>query len=82
MALVLFGDNATTRPAHEYQSVLSRNGRGAEREHSGCAVNGGVVSERCTVPIKALFRTYLMCTPEMARAITRRWISEVPSKIV
>ena len=25
---------------------------------------------------------YLMCTPEIARAITRRWISEVPSKIV
>jgi hypothetical protein len=23
-----------------------------------------------------------MCTPEIARAITRRWISEVPSKIV
>ena len=23
-----------------------------------------------------------MCTPEMLRAITRRWISEVPSKIV
>jgi hypothetical protein len=25
---------------------------------------------------------YLMCTPEMAREIIRRWISEVPSKIV
>ncbi|MET0895415.1 MAG: hypothetical protein ABWY80_06150 [Acidimicrobiia bacterium] len=24
----------------------------------------------------------LMCTPLIARAITRRWISEVPSKIV
>jgi hypothetical protein len=23
-----------------------------------------------------------MCRPEMARATTRRWISEVPSKIV
>jgi hypothetical protein len=23
-----------------------------------------------------------MCSPEMLRAITRRWISEVPSKIV
>ena len=26
--------------------------------------------------------SYLMCSPEMLRAITRRWISEVPSKIV
>jgi len=25
---------------------------------------------------------YWMCTPEIAREITRRWISEVPSKIV
>jgi hypothetical protein len=27
-------------------------------------------------------QNYWMCTPEMARAITRRWISEVPSKMV
>jgi hypothetical protein len=27
-------------------------------------------------------QTYGMRTPEMALAITRRWISEVPSKIV
>ena len=27
-------------------------------------------------------RTYLMRMPEIARAITRRWISEVPSKMV
>jgi hypothetical protein len=27
-------------------------------------------------------RAYLICTPEIAREITRRWISEVPSKIV
>ncbi len=26
--------------------------------------------------------SYLICTPDTARAITRRWISEVPSKIV
>ena len=26
--------------------------------------------------------SYLMCIPEIARAITNRWISEVPSKIV
>ena len=26
--------------------------------------------------------SYLMCTPEMARAMIRRWISEVPSKMV
>jgi hypothetical protein len=25
---------------------------------------------------------YLMCTPEMAREITNRWISDVPSKMV
>ena len=25
---------------------------------------------------------YLMWTPEMARLMTRRWISDVPSKIV
>jgi hypothetical protein len=25
---------------------------------------------------------YRMCTPEIARATTSRWISEVPSKIV
>src|SRR6266536_4402901 len=27
-------------------------------------------------------RNYRICTPEMARAMTSRWISEVPSKIV
>jgi hypothetical protein len=27
-------------------------------------------------------QSYLMCMPEMARATIRRWISEVPSKIV
>jgi hypothetical protein len=26
--------------------------------------------------------SYWMCTPEMARAMISRWISEVPSKIV
>ncbi len=26
--------------------------------------------------------SYLMCTPEMARAMISRWISEVPSKMV
>jgi hypothetical protein len=26
--------------------------------------------------------SYLMCTPEMAREITNRWISDVPSKMV
>jgi hypothetical protein len=26
--------------------------------------------------------SYWMCTPEMALAMMRRWISEVPSKIV
>ena len=26
--------------------------------------------------------TYLMCTPEMARAMISRWISLVPSKMV
>jgi hypothetical protein len=31
---------------------------------------------------KLQVRAYGMCTPEIARAITRRWISEVPSKIV
>ena len=40
------------------------------------------------VPVRPVRRrncrsgSYGMCTPEMARAITRRWISEVPSKIV
>jgi hypothetical protein len=33
-------------------------------------------------PTKLQVRAYGMCTPLMLRAITRRWISDVPSKIV
>ena len=33
-------------------------------------------------PTKLQVTAYGMCTPEMLRAITNRWISEVPSKIV
>ncbi len=35
-----------------------------------------------SVTAQAARAYYLMCTPEMARAMMRRWISLVPSKIV
>ena len=44
----------------------------------------------CPVPVAAfigasssiVIPAYWICTPEMARATTSRWISEVPSKIL
>ncbi|MBB5978524.1 hypothetical protein HDA44_001865 [Kribbella solani] len=43
-------------------------------------------SEECdrgrSGPLRSGVPRHLMRMPEMARAITRRWISEVPSKIV
>jgi hypothetical protein len=44
-----------------------------ERRHPGAAVGGGDVF--------LSFWSYLMCTPEIAREITSRWISAVPSKM-
>jgi hypothetical protein len=34
------------------------------------------------LPYLAALERYLMWTPEIERLMTRRWISEVPSKIV
>jgi hypothetical protein len=47
-------------------------------------VGGSVVGGWIGTPSPDLDRRtgYGMRTPEIARAITRRWISEVPSKIV
>ncbi len=39
------------------------------------------ITRQCAPPPKA-GRVYLICMPEMAREMTSRWISEVPSKIV
>ena len=50
---------------------------GAERLAAARA-SRGAVSSACARHRVA----YLMWTPEIARLITRRWISEVPSKIV
>jgi len=33
-------------------------------------------------PLPRELENYLICIPEIAREMTRRWISEVPSKIV
>ena len=43
------------------------------------ADSGGASPRRCG---EASLHPYLMWTPEIARPITRRWTSDVPSKIV
>ena len=57
---------------------LDGRGPAAQPDPHGPTLSAG--TERS--PGRHLAGLYWMCTPEMARAMTRRWISEVPSKIV
>ena len=57
-------------------------------EQQDGAAAGGPVGDLVAVQADALVlddgrrRHHAICTPEIARAMTSRWISEVPSKIV
>jgi hypothetical protein len=53
----------------------------AGRELNLRGVNAPIVSYGVVAP-RLPDRGYEICKPEIARAMTRRWISEVPSKIV
>jgi hypothetical protein len=52
----------------------------AGRELNLRAANAPIVSDGVAAWLPD--RGYEICKPEIARAMTRRWISEVPSKIV
>ena len=57
-----------------------RNDAGAR--HPRPAIAARDVEVRTEVPSRKPRVGYLMCTPEMARAMISRWISDVPSKMV
>ena len=63
-------------PAAEVLRTTPTGPSPAKREQATRA--GTPVAGPCSPAVSL----YLMCSPEIAREMTRRWISEVPSKIV
>ena len=51
-------------------------------EHEQRAAATAAVAQPIAVQLDVGQADYVILTPEIARAMTRRWISEVPSKIV
>ncbi len=78
-----------TREARRARRRAPRDPR--RRRVRDCGARGSVASRRRARAVRSgrdppsrgrRRDVYLMCRPEMLRAMTRRWISEVPSKIV
>jgi hypothetical protein len=75
-----------THPRSRHRRQPARNSPAPARNNMPALAGGwerGVEERSDEAPCVArVGRTYLIRMPEMARAITRRWISEVPSKMV